>query len=171
MSSSINNPIVEDNKAIEISSVPMLVRREIEGLIVVPFIKAFIEEIGEEKALAVTQKVIAVLALKAGKSLAETVGGNRIQHMLEKVFPCFGSGGALEYKVVEATSTSAAANITRCKYAEMYRKHGIEKFGYQISCARDFYLFEGFNPEIKFTRTQTIMEGADFCDFSFELKK
>jgi predicted hydrocarbon binding protein len=29
-------------------------------------------------------------------------------------------------------------------------------------------MVEAFNPEIKLTRTQTIMEGADYCDFVFE---
>ncbi len=38
-------------------------------------------------------------------------------------------------------------------------------------CARDYALFEGFNPKIKFSRTQTIMEGAKFCDFRFEVEK
>ncbi len=33
---------------------------------------------------------------------------------------------------------------------------------------RDEALIEGFNPEIKLHRTQTIMEGATFCDFRFD---
>jgi N-methylhydantoinase A len=32
---------------------------------------------------------------------------------------------------------------------------------------RDFALIEGFNPDIQLTRTQTLMEGAPFCDFQF----
>lgn len=169
MSVSTNN--IPDSKPMEdINDVPMLIRREIEGLIAVPIIKAFIEEFGRERALAVVQKVIADLALQAGENLVDKVGGDSIQHLITKVFPMFGQN-ALEYEVLENTSTSAAANITRCKYAEMYQKHGLEEFGYHISCARDFSLFEGFNPEIKFTRTKTIMEGAEFCDFRFEKKK
>jgi hypothetical protein len=74
-------------------------------------------------------------------------------------------GGALEFKTVELTPTRAGLDVTRCKYAEMYREHGLEDFGFLLSCGRDFSLFEGFNPNIKFTRTKTIMEGADCCDF------
>jgi hypothetical protein len=39
----------------------------------------------------------------------------------------------------------------------------VEEFG------RDFALVEGFNPKINLTRTQTIMEGADYCDFRFTM--
>ncbi len=34
---------------------------------------------------------------------------------------------------------------------------------------RDYTLAQGFNPAIELTRTQTIMEGAPFCDFRFRL--
>jgi hypothetical protein len=30
---------------------------------------------------------------------------------------------------------------------------------------------EGFGPEVEFTRTQTIMQGASHCDFRFKLKQ
>lgn len=39
------------------------------------------------------------------------------------------------------------------------------------SCNRDFSLVEGFNPAVKLTRTQTVMEGASYCDFRFELRR
>jgi hypothetical protein len=32
-------------------------------------------------------------------------------------------------------------------------------------------MVEGFNPKIKLERTQTIMEGADHCDFRYTLEK
>jgi hypothetical protein len=38
-----------------------------------------------------------------------------------------------------------------------------------FSCTRDFALVEGFNPNISLKRTQTIMQGADFCDFRYRL--
>ena len=35
----------------------------------------------------------------------------------------------------------------------------------------DFALVEGFNPKIKLERTQTLMEGADHCDFRHSLEE
>ena len=44
-----------------------------------------------------------------------------------------------------------------------------QDLGHLLSCGRDYALVQGFNPDITFKRTQTIMEGADFCDFRFSL--
>lgn len=164
-----NDPTNEECKVIkDINDVPMLIRREIEALITVPIIRAFIEEFGREKTLRILGKVIEELAFKAGKDIARMIGGNDIQHMLDKLFPVFSKGGGIEYEIVEQTPTRTMVHIKRCKYAEKYRELGVEEFGYHISCARDFALFAGFNPEIKYTRTQTIMEGGDYCDFCFD---
>ncbi len=51
----------------------------------------------------------------------------------------------------------------------MYRALGLSDLGGSLSCQRDYALAQGFNPAIELTRTQTIMEGAPFCDFRFRL--
>jgi hypothetical protein len=53
----------------------------------------------------------------------------------------------------------------------MYRELGIARLGPILSCARDFALIEGFNPQICLTRTQTLMEGAPCCDFRYRFSK
>jgi len=77
--------------------------------------------------------------------------------------------GALEIDVVEQTPSRFAFNVTRCRYAEMYRELGNPELGATMSCNRDGTMVEGFNPDISFTRTQTIMSGASHCDFVYEL--
>ena len=49
----------------------------------------------------------------------------------------------------------------------MYTRLGLAELGGLLSCARDAAMIDGFNPEIAFTRTQTIMEGATHCDFRY----
>jgi hypothetical protein len=49
----------------------------------------------------------------------------------------------------------------------MYHHLGIPELGDTLSCSRDFALIEGFNPEIRLNRTQTIMQGAAWCDFRY----
>ena len=69
----------------------------------------------------------------------------------------------------ELTDETFAFDVTRCRYAEMYRSLGMEDLGATLSCNRDGSLIEGFNPNVRFTRTRTIMSGADHCDFRFEI--
>lgn len=40
-----------------------------------------------------------------------------------------------------------------------------------FSCARDFALIKGFNLKITLQRTQTVIEGAAYCDFCYTFKK
>ena len=151
----------------DMSQVSILTRRQIEALIAVPLIKAFIEEFGKEKTLEITSKVIESLAEESGRMLAEFVGGNSLED-LAKGLVLWSQDGANESELVEITDTKIATNITRCLYADMYKEHGMEEFGHLLSCGRDFAMVAGFNPKIKLTRTKTIMEGDDICDFRFE---
>jgi hypothetical protein len=48
---------------------------------------------------------------------------------------------------------------------------GIPELGTSLSCARDFALINGFNPNITLKRTKTLMEGADCCDFRYRVQQ
>lgn len=148
----------------DLSNMPILVRREIEARIAGPLIKAFMDEFGREKALAVASRVIGELARESGAQLAKACGGNTLAH-LRKGQGQWSAGGALEREVLEQNDTIYHYNMVRCQYAEMYRELGLADLGFVLSCGRDAAMFEGFNPKLKLARSQTIMQGADFCDF------
>ena len=57
----------------------------------------------------------------------------------------------------------------RCKYAEMYKELGLADMGFIFSCGRDGSMYSGFNENIKLERTQTIMQGAAYCDFRLSI--
>ncbi|MEW5725841.1 MAG: L-2-amino-thiazoline-4-carboxylic acid hydrolase [Thermodesulfobacteriota bacterium] len=152
----------------DLSSVNLILRREIEALIAAPFLKGFIAACGREPALAAARQVIAGLAEESGRQMAQAVGGHSLAHMA-RVMSLAARGGALEYEVVEDDGRRLTLKVTRCRYVDMYRKHGLGEFGTLFSCDRDFALTRGFNPEMKFTRTRTIMAGGDYCDLCFQL--
>ncbi|MBH5386796.1 L-2-amino-thiazoline-4-carboxylic acid hydrolase [Bradyrhizobium diversitatis] len=45
---------------------------------------------------------------------------------------------------------------------------GEAELGFLLICTADFATAEGFGPDIKLTRTQTIMQGASHCDFRYK---
>ena len=69
--------------------------------------------------------------------------------------------------MIEASDDRLAFDVTRCRYAEMYRALGIAELGEVLSCQRDAALIDGFAPEVTLTRTQTLMQGAPYCDFRY----
>ncbi len=155
--------------AVDLTKVSILARREIEARILTPVLKAFMKELGREKTLKILEPIIQNLAWEGGVKLAEVVGGNSIEHFA-KGMTYWTLEDALKLDILEQTPKKFNFNVTRCRYADMYKELGIPDLGALLSCNRDKALIEGFNPKIQFTRTKTIMEGADCCDFGYELK-
>jgi hypothetical protein len=149
-----------------IPRLPLLQQREIEAKIIGPLVRAVAGELGEEKTLALLRGVIADLARSRGQELAGALGTATLEAFAQSLGR-WSEGGALEIDLVEASAERLDFNVVRCRYAEMYRALGLADLGASLSCQRDFSLVQGFNPEIHLTRTQTIMEGAPFCDFRF----
>ena len=150
------------------ANLPLLERREIEARIVGPLVRAFAEEIGQEQVLAIVGRVIRNLARESGAELARILGDQTLTAFTQSLNR-WRENGALELEVLEQSPTQLSFNVTRCRYAEMYRALGLADLGASLSCQRDFALAQGFNPEIELTRTQTIMEGAPYCDFRFRV--
>src|SRR5262245_10140736 len=147
----------------------LLEQREIEARIVGPLIRAFAAEIGEERALVLVGQVIRDLARQSGAELARFLGEQTLD-AFAGALDRWRENGALEIDVLEQSSTRLSFNVTRCRYAEMYRTLGLADLGASLSCQRDFALVQGFNPAIELSRPQTIMGGAPYCDFRFRLK-
>ncbi len=154
-----------------INDVPMIIRREIEARMAGPLIRAFEKKFGVEETHAAVKEVISGLAEEAGKELASRVEVNDIEQFMEHLIPVFEAGGALEMTYLKTTPEEARWNTDRCVYAEMYQRLGMADLGMLLSCDRDAFLFHGYNPDIKFERTMTKMEGCECCDFCLKLPK
>lgn len=154
----------------DLSRLPMLVRREIEARIAGPLIRGFARDLGEEKALEIARKVVNELAQESGLQLAAGLGGNSVADF-GRGLAAWSAGGALDVEMLEQTEDRLRWNVTRCRYADMYRELDLADLGDVLSCGRDFFLVEGFNPELKLLRTTTIMAGGDHCDFCLVRKE
>jgi hypothetical protein len=152
----------------DLSKISILTRREIEARIAGPLIRAFIEEFDEEKVLQIVNRLIESVALESGMELAQKMGNNTIGDFT-KGMSAWKAGGALEIEDLELTESKYNFDVTRCRFADMYKELGMEDLGFVLSCSRDFALIEGFNPRMKLFRGKTIMEGHDRCDFRITL--
>jgi hypothetical protein len=153
-----------------LNEIGVLKRREIEARILMPVLTALGEEFGREKVFETARRIIIDVAREQGKELARRMGGDSLGHFATALED-WKKGDAYRMDVLEQSEEKFSFNVTRCRYAEMYRALGIPEIGALLSCNRDFSLVEGFNPAVKLTRTQTVMEGASHCDFRFELRR
>lgn len=152
-----------------LNAVGILNRREIEARILAPVIDALGREFDRARVIAIVRDVIVEVARQQGEAMA-AAGGNRSVGGFADTLEPWTRDGALELNVIEQTDEKLSFNVTRCRYAELYRALGIPELGAVLSCNRDASLIEGFNPDIRLTRTQTIMEGAPYCDFRYEAR-
>ncbi len=150
------------------SGISRIERRAIEAKALAPIIRAFERRIGREDALDLLTEINRQEAFDRGRAVAEASGRNGIDVLVEDVAG-WGAGGSMEMEILERTSTTFSFNVTRCPYFETYRELGLEQLGVALSCCRDEPFARGFNPRLRQDRTQTIMEGADFCDFRYHL--
>lgn len=159
--------MVEDPETVaRLNAVGILTRREIEARILAPVIDALGREFDRDRVISIVRDVIVSLARAQGQAMAVTCGDTSLPAFAGTLEP-WTRGGALALTVTEQSATHLSFDVTRCRYAEMYRALGIPELGAVLSCNRDAALIEGFNPDVRFVRTQTLMQGATHCDFRY----
>ncbi len=151
-------------------TISILQQRRIEAEVIKPLVEAFEKELGPEKTRQIVAEVIIALAAEKGQELRLTVPDDSLPSFASTWEPWL-KDDALETEVIELNDDVYRFNITRCRYAEMYRQLGLADLGYTLSCNRDASLIEGFSEEVELIRSQTIMEGAPHCDFYYKRKK
>lgn len=149
-----------------LNEIGVLRRREVEARIIAPLVEALAAEFGRERVLEIVRRVILAVAQQQGAQLAEQMGGNSLTAFRESL-AAWTQDAALELEVLEQSDERLAFNVTRCRYAEMYRALGVPELGALLSCNRDAALIAGFNGAVTLTRTQTILQGAPVCDFRY----
>ena len=90
---------------------------------------------------------------------------------MAKAFAAFAKGDALDYRVQAQSEETYEIDVTQCRYAQFYNEMGEPELGFLLVCSLDFPFAEGFDPDLKLMRSQTIMQGASHCDFRYRRRK
>ena len=147
------------------SDLPILEQRRIEANIIKPIFETLKSELGENRAKQILSAAITKDALAQGQAYAKEQGADTSLAEFHGLLPQWTANGALEIEYLENTETTLDYNVTRCRYAEMYKEMGLSEIGHILSCGRDGTFCQGYDRRIKLERSQTIMQGASHCDF------
>jgi len=149
--------------------ISMFEQRRIEAMILKHVYDTLKVSHGMEMAQQAIADAVRAASIEQASEFAAKVGGNTsIQTFVDRQ-SLWKVGGAMELDVLEQTEASYVFNVTRCKYAEMYREMGLGEIGHLLSCQRDAAFCEGYDKRMRLQRTQTIMQGASHCDFQYTL--
>jgi len=152
-------------------SIPVIEQVKIQARVLVPLVKALQAELGEERANAIVRNALGDVYRTLGEQWWRTQTESNLGKTMASTFDRFAAGGALDYEVVRQSPDAFEANVTGCRYAQFYREMGAPELGFLLVCSADFPMAEGFGPDVRLTRTQTIMQGASHCDFRYALEK
>lgn len=129
-------------------------------------LEKFESEFGSEAEERVLE-IIAENTKKLWAEIAEKREDNGIQGILDTLWRSFENVGG-EF-TVERTDDSAQIHCTSCPMADTYHKIGKPEYGLIFHCSTDPHIVAGFNPEMEFKITKTLMKD-DCCDHFYRLK-
>jgi hypothetical protein len=149
-------------------TLPILTRRRIKA----EFARGVYAEMKAALGAALAKRILAAAVIRMARETAAQMaraapGGAPDLDSFRAIQHLWTQEDALRTEVLESTATVFHFNVTRCRYAEMYRDMGLAELGAVLSCNRDAAFCEGYDPKLKLTRTQTLMEGAAHCDFRY----
>ena len=150
----------------------ILEQRRIEAAFAKGIYEEMAAELGTERAKAILSRAVVKLAKDTAAEMAKEGPGGQpsLEHFIA-LQPLWTKGDALQIDTLHKDATRYDFNVTRCRYAEMYKAMGIAELGAVLSCNRDGAFCEGYDPKLKLERTQTIMGGATHCDFRYRMQE
>ena len=151
--------------------IPAIEQAKIQAQVLVPLIKAFQAELGEERANAIVRRALGELYRALGEKYWRTRGAASLGDKMAHAFERFADGNALDYEVRRKSPDAFDVDVTGCRYAQFYKELGVPELGFLLVCSADFPMAEGMGGDIRLQRTQTIMQGASHCDFRYALER
>ena len=150
------------------ANLPMIERRRIEATILKHVYETLKASLGDEIARRTIAESVRRSSIEQGQQMATEVGGKTSLETFAGIMPRWSQDDAITMEMKASTDTKLEFDITRCRYSEMYKEMGLGEIGHLLSCQRDGTFCEGYDPRLKLTRTQTIMQGASHCDFKYK---
>jgi hypothetical protein len=151
--------------------IPVIEQAKIQAQVLVPLIKVLQTELGEERANALVRSALGDLYRRYGEEFWRAKREDNLGNIMASAFAQFARGDAIDYRVREQSPDAYDIDVTGCRYAQFYRELGEPDLGFLLVCSADFWMTEGFGPDIKLTRTQTIMQGASHCNFRYKRQR
>jgi len=148
--------------------VPLIEQIKIQAKILVPLVKALQVELGRERANDLVRRTLGDVYRRYGQEFRLRKDEANVGRLMASAFASYGRGDALDYELREQSHDGVEISVTQCRYAAFFKEIGEPELGFLLVCSADFPLAEGIDPDLKLTRTQTIMQGASCCDFHYK---
>lgn len=140
--------------------------------VIIPILHALRKELGKKKADTLIRQALRGHIREVYHQLGEEKTGSpreKWEKVWDELRPRIGDN--VEREFIKNDDHGREYNVKRCRFAEFFKALGEPELGTILMCDFDYYIAEIGAPVVELTRTQTIMEGADHCDFCYRFKK
>ena len=154
---------------VNLTSIPLSARRAIEAQFALRMYTVALPTLGPDAALRVLNAAIDAAAREAGQAFAACAPHSTpsLEHF-SQVLDTWQAGGALTITDLERGPDFLNFSVSRCGYMEMYRDMDLPTVLHAtLSCRRDAAFAEGYSPQLRLERPETISGGAARCLFMF----
>ena len=138
---------------------------KIQARAVIPIVKALELELGK---------------IKAHRLVGDAIAGSWATYIVNRQVRSSGSSDhprdagnsnfPVQSIIVKDTENEHAINMTKCEYADYFRRIEEPEVGALLTCGVDYAVEKRMRPDWTFSRNQTLMQGAEFCDFCWARK-
>jgi hypothetical protein len=148
---------------------PLMQRVKLQADLLVPLLRRLREELGADRANELVYPVLRQEVRNWTSGLAEGDCGNPVENW-QQASDALGAlfEGDVEVKVVRQDDRALDVDVTACRYAEFFRQLGEPELGTILTCELDDHIADQFAPDVRLSRSETIMHGAAICPFRFK---
>lgn len=135
----------------------------------IPVLKELRQDIGRERLLPMLQGAASRVAVENVRKTAPKPPDNTLAAYAPDMTDHFWSH-VLTLDWIERTATAVEIRVTQCLWAETFRSANAAEIGHATICHPDFAATTAYNPNIRMTRTKTLMQGSDCCNHRWVLE-
>ena len=134
----------------------------------VPILRNLANSIGKDELIEMLKKATSEVGAYRAENWAKRVPKNDLATFLGILKkPTRFWEHTCTYEILEYTEKVVAVKYTECLWATIFREANSPDIGYAAFCHGDFAIAHAFNPELKMTRTKTLMQGHDCCNHRY----
>ena len=140
---------------------------KIQTKVILPILNTLRSDIGKEKAEKIVYGALRTYIRKKYHEIGERKSGNPFEKWVQtwdEIRPRIGDNVERDYK---QNASGRVYDVTRCRFAEYFKEINEPELGKILMCDFDYYVAEIGEPIVELTRTKTIMEGGNICDFCY----
>jgi hypothetical protein len=147
--------------------ITLLDRAKIQSEVVIPLIRGLERELGTARAHAIVRDALADEYRDMARKWMREADGDKMAAFIR--FGAYSNAGdPLDLTALDAPENELHFDVKRCDYARFFQEIGAPELGFLLVCSADGPIAEALG--ISLTRTQTMMQGGDHCDFRYTIE-